>query len=118
MVLVAKEVEQANESSERRKRKIDEQQSEPSQPQKKQCTLPNNTVPATRLQNLFSNYVIEEMMPLSTVEAPAFLKLIGGICSSPLPGKKSLHFIWMICMMKWCRESRRHWRKLTIFTLQ
>ena len=46
-------------------------------------------VPSTRLQNLLSEYVIEDMLPLSTVESAAFQKLIGGICSIQIPDRKS-----------------------------
>jgi len=38
---------------------------------------------------LISEYVIEEVLPLSTVESPGFRKLIGGICSVQVPDRKS-----------------------------
>ena len=59
-----------------------------SQP-KKQCTLVGMGVPSTRLRNLLSEYVIEDMLPLSTVESAAFRKLIGAICSTQVPDRKS-----------------------------
>ena len=46
-------------------------------------------VPSTRLRNLLSEYVIEDMLPVSTVESAAFRKLIGGICSTQVPDRKS-----------------------------
>jgi len=86
MVLVEREAELGDERSGRGKQK---NESESSQSQKKQCTLSNTTVPATRLCSLLSNYAIEDMMPLSMVELPAFRKLIGVICSTPVPNRKS-----------------------------
>ena len=46
-------------------------------------------MPSTRLRNLLSEYVIEDVLPLSTVESAAFRKLIGGICSTQVPDRKS-----------------------------
>ena len=34
-------------------------------------------------------YVIEDVLPLSTVESPAFRKLIGGMTSTQVPDQKS-----------------------------
>ena len=34
-------------------------------------------------------YVIEDVLPLSTVESPAFRKLIGGMTSAQVPDRKS-----------------------------
>ena len=86
-VLVEKEVQGPNERG-KRKRPDDSEASEMSQP-KKQCTLVGMGVPSTRLRNLLSEYVIEDMLPLSTVESAAFRKLIGGICSTQVPDRKS-----------------------------
>ena len=87
MVLVAKEVPQANGKG-KRKKVSDDHHSEASQP-KKQCTLSSNSVPSTRLRNLLSEYVIEDMLPLSTVESPSFQRLIGGLCCTQVPDRKS-----------------------------
>ena len=70
--LVAKESPQANLRGPKRKKVSDEQQSAEGSQSKKQCTLSNNNVPSTRLRNLLSQYVIEDMQPLSTVESSAF----------------------------------------------
>ena len=63
--------------------------------QQKEVSLRNsapyqtNNVPSTRLCNVLSQYVIEDMQPLSTVESPAFRKLIRGLCCTQLPDRKS-----------------------------
>ena len=87
--LVAKESPQANLRGPKRKKVSDEQQSAEGSQSKKQCTLSNNNIPLTRLRNLLSQYVIEDMQPLSTVESPAFRKLIGGLCCTQVPDRKS-----------------------------
>ena len=62
----------------------------PNQP-KRQCTLVSkSTVSPTRLRTLISEYIIEDMLPLSTVESQAFRRLIGGISSAQVPDRKSL----------------------------
>jgi len=38
---------------------------------------------------LLAEYVIEDMRPLSTVESPAFRKLINSVCPTQLPDRKS-----------------------------
>jgi len=60
-------------------------------PAKKQCTLPSMLREASsmRLRNALLEYVIEDMQPLTTVESPAFRKLIGSVCSYQLPDRKS-----------------------------
>ena len=60
MVLVVKEVPKANGKG-KRKKVSDDQHSEASQP-KKQYTLSSNSVSSTRLCNLLSEYVIEDML--------------------------------------------------------
>ena len=49
--------------------------------QKRQCSL-TNKISSTE-------YVIEDVLLLSTVESPAFRKLIGGIPSVKAPDRKS-----------------------------
>ena len=44
----------------------------------------------TRLRTLISEYIIEDMLPLSTVESQAFRRLIGGISSAQVPDRKSI----------------------------
>jgi len=38
---------------------------------------------------LISEYVVEDVLPLSTVESPAFRKLVGGMSSAQILGRKS-----------------------------
>ena len=61
------------------------------QPLKRQCTLPSmlKDISSTKLCNALAEYVIEDMQPLTTVESPAFRKLIGSICPYQLPDRKS-----------------------------
>ena len=74
------------------KRKLDSDNEEPSQI-KKQCTLPSmSKLNPTRFRSLVAEYIIEDMLPLSTVKSLAFKKLICGTSSSnvQLPDRKSL----------------------------
>ena len=76
-----------------RKRKLasddDEQQSQT----KRQCTLSlmSSSINPSRLRGLVAEYIIEDMLPISTVESPDFSKLVCGISSSnvQLPNRKS-----------------------------
>ena len=91
--LVAKEPSKpTTESGANGKRKIDYDDiddDEPNQP-KRQCTLlSKGTVSPLRLRTLISEYIIEDMLPLSTVESQAFRRLIGGISSAQVPDRKS-----------------------------
>ena len=71
-VLVAKEVEQPA----KRKRRRDTDDHDSDSDPKRQCTLPavlnRNSISATKMRSLLSEYIIEDMQPLSTVESPAF----------------------------------------------
>ena len=40
---------------------------------------------STKLRDALAEYVIEDMQPLTTVESPAFRKLIASFCPYPLP---------------------------------
>ena len=80
--LVAREVEKPEN---KRRRSVDTDDSEP----KRQCTLTRNSIPAQKMRCLLSEYVIEDMQPLSTVESPAFRKLINNICTTQIPDRKS-----------------------------
>jgi len=74
--------------SRKRKRESDDV-GEPSQ-QKKQRLLLNRSLPSpTTVRRLISEYVVEDVLPLSTVESPAFRKLISGISSAQVPDRKS-----------------------------
>ena len=53
-----------------------------------------NDTCSTKLCNALAEYVIEDMQPLTTVESPAFCKLIGSICPYQLPDRKSLTQHW------------------------
>lgn len=59
---------------------------------KRQCTLITKmSVSADTVRTLVAEYVISNMLPLSTVESPAFKKLIEGISLSvDMPSRKSL----------------------------
>ena len=88
-VLVAKEVEKPEKRKRRNETDGDCNDGEP----KRQCTLPTmlnrHSVPVNKLQSLLAEYVIEDMWPLSTVDSPAFRKLLGSICPTQLPDRKS-----------------------------
>ena len=68
--LVAREVEKPEK---KRRRSVDTDDSEPKRP----CTLTRNSIPA------------QDMQPLSTVDSPAFRKLINNICTTQIPDRKS-----------------------------
>ena len=58
---------------------------------KRQCTLLNKPgISPTKLKSLMSEYIVEDMLPLSTADSPAFRKLIGGVYSTQVPGRKAL----------------------------
>ena len=60
---------------------------------KRQRTLShfsNSAVSPVRLRALISEYIIEDMLPLSTVESEAFRRLIGGLLSTQVPDRKTL----------------------------
>ena len=73
----------------RKRRRDSEDVGEPSQ-QKRQHMLSNKSKasPAT-VRRLISEYVVEDVLPLSTVESPAFRKLIGRISSAQVPDRKT-----------------------------
>ena len=74
--------------SRKRKRESDDV-GEPSQ-QKKQRVLLNRSLPSpTIIRRLISEFVVEDVLPLSTVESPAFRKLISGISSAQVPDRQS-----------------------------
>ena len=85
--LVAKEVDTPE--TEKRRRRSNTDDSEP----KRQCTLPDvltrNSILAQKMRNLLSEYIIEDMQPLSTVESPGYRKLISNICSTQISDRKS-----------------------------
>ena len=92
--LVAKEVEQP----EKRKRRRDTDDHDNDSDPKRQCTLPavlnRNPISVAKMRSLLSEYIIENMQPLSPVESPAFRKLMNSICTTQLPDRKSFtqHF--------------------------
>ena len=57
---------------------------------KRQCTFSSKSMSATKLLSLLSEYVVEDMLPLSTAGSPAFKKLIGGVLAIQVPGRKAL----------------------------
>ena len=62
------------------------------QSRKKQCTLSSGSLSQPRLRRLVAEYIIEDMLPISTVESPAFSKLVYGVSSSnlQLPSRRSM----------------------------
>ena len=88
-VLVAKELEQP----EKRKRRRDTDNYSNDSDPKRQCTLPavlnRNSISVTKMRSLLTEYIIEDMQPLSTVESPDFQKLMNSICTIQLPDRKS-----------------------------
>ena len=74
---------------EKRSRDGAEDDDEPTR--KRQCTLLNKPVISPiKLRSLMSEYIVEDMLPLSTADSPAFRKLIGGVYSTQVPGRKAL----------------------------
>ena len=58
---------------------------------KRQCTLLSKpAISPTKLRSLMLEYIVEDMLPLSTTDSPAFRKLIGGVYSTQVPGRKAL----------------------------
>ena len=75
-VLIAKEVEQPGKGKQRRDT-ADGDYDNDNDP-KRQCTLPvvlnRNLISAAKMRSLLSDYIIEDMQPLSTVESPTFFE--------------------------------------------
>ena len=88
-MLEAKEVEGAKGKGKRQRPNDDDDDNDD---QKRQCTLPSmlRDISSTKLRKALFEYIIEDVQPLSTVESPAFRKLIGSICPYQLPDRKSL----------------------------
>ena len=83
---------EAREARAKSKRKtVDDDDDGNNQSLKKQCTLPSmlRDISSTKLSKALFEYIIEDMQPLSTVESPAFWRLIGSICPYQLPDRKS-----------------------------
>ena len=89
VVLEAREVEGAKGKGKRQR--ADDGDDDSDNTLKRQCTLPSmlRDISSTKLRNALFEYIIEDMQPLSTVESPAFQKLIGSICPYRLPDWKS-----------------------------
>ena len=45
---------------------------------------------AIKLLSLISEYIVEDMLPLSTADSQTFKKLIGGVHAIQVPGQKAL----------------------------
>jgi len=75
------------------KRKKNDEDVEIVAPQaKRQCMIVGkSTISLAKTRSLISEYVVEDMLPLSTVKSPAFRKLVSGISSAQvsLPDRKS-----------------------------
>ena len=78
----------------KRKRTTEDDEDEMHRDSKKQATL-QRKVPPVVIRSLVAKYIIDDMLPLSTVESPAFRKLVSGLLSASLqsvemPNRKSL----------------------------
>ena len=86
---------------------------------KRQCTLPTmlnrHSNPVNKLRSSLAEYVIEDMRPLSTVDSPAFRKLLGSICPTQLPDRKSFTVYLDTVYDSIVSRSRRHWKQLILF---
>ena len=52
----------------------------------------SSSINPSKLQGLVAEYIIEDMLPISTIESPAFSKLVCGVSSNngQLPSRKSI----------------------------
>ena len=57
---------------------------------KKQATLQRRSVSLKEVRKVVTEYIIDDMLPLSTVESSAFRKLVNALCSY-LIGRQYLH---------------------------
>ena len=58
---------------------------------KRQCMPLNKpAISLIKLRSLTSEYIVEDMLPLSTADSPVFRKLIGGVYSTQVPGRKAV----------------------------
>lgn len=55
---------------------------------------------ATKLLSLISEYIVEDMLPLSTADLPAFKKMIGGVHAIQVLGQKVLTVHLDKCLMQ------------------
>ena len=76
----------------RKRKSVDDD--DPQSQTKRQCTLSlmSSSINPSRLRGLVAEYIIEDMLPISTIESPAFSKLVCGVSSSnvQLPSRKSI----------------------------
>ena len=85
---------------------------------KKQATLDRKGVSSVEVRKLVTEYIIDDMLPLTTVESPAFKKLIDSFspCPVQLPDRKtiSLHIEQAYeSMMKKIKENLAEVEKVT-----
>ena len=76
------------------KRTTEDDEDEIHRDSKKQATLQRKVSPVV-IRSLVAKYIIDDMLPLSTVESPAFRKLVCGLLSTSIqsveiPNRKSL----------------------------
>ena len=79
-------------TSKRKRSPVDEGEELQRQPKKQSTLLTKASVSPAKMRNLVAEYIINDMLPLSTVESPGFKKLIADITSSSveLPNRKAL----------------------------
>ena len=83
----------------KRKRTTEDDEDEMHRDSKKQATLQRKVSPVIIIRSLVAKYIIDDMLPLSTVELPAFRKLVSGLLSTSIqsvemPNRKSCLHIY------------------------
>ena len=78
----------------KRKRTTEDNEDEMHRDSKKQAKLQRKVSPVV-IRSLVAKYIIDDLLPLSTVESPAFRKLVSGLLSTSIqsvemPNRKSL----------------------------
>ena len=75
---------------ESRKRRNSDDVEDPNPLKRLRMLYSSSSVSPVRLQSLISEYIIEDMLPLSTVESQPFRRLIGGLSSTQVLDRKIL----------------------------
>lgn len=80
---------------------------------KRQATLDRRGVSSLEVRKLVLEYIIEDMLPLTTVESPAFKKLIEGLSPHPvqLPDRKTICSHLQQAYESMMKRSRKPWEK-------
>ena len=80
------------ETRKRKRSSVDEGEELQRQPKKQSTLTTKASVSPAKMKNLVAEYILNDMLPLSTVESPGFKKLIAEMTSSSveLPNRKAL----------------------------